>query len=135
VINLAPDKKKVFQEAFRVLKPKGRLMVSDLVLLKELPEAMKKGMNPTSCVTGAMMKDKYIETIKTVGFEKVTIAEEKQYRSEDFADDPDAEVLTFNPKTNATETKKVSELDEKAKQRMKETLEAVSSINVSAIKP
>jgi len=135
VINLAPDKKKVFQEAFRVLKSKGRLMVSDLVLLKELPEAVKKGMNPTSCVTGAMMKDKYIETIKTVGFENVTIAEEKQYRSEDFADDPNAEVLTFNPKTNATETKKVSELDEKAKQRMKETLEAVSSINVSAIKP
>jgi len=60
---------------------------------------------------------------------------EKRHYSEGFADDPDAEILTFNPKTNVTETKKVPELDEKAKQRMKETFEAISSINVSAIKP
>jgi ubiquinone/menaquinone biosynthesis C-methylase UbiE len=135
VINLTPNKKKVFREAFRVLKPGGRLMISDLVLLKELPEAVEKGMNSTSCVAGALMKDKYIETIRTVGFENVRIIQEKGYNSEDLADDPDAEVLTFNPKTNATETKKVSELDEKAKQRMKETLEGILSVNVSAIKP
>jgi ubiquinone/menaquinone biosynthesis C-methylase UbiE len=135
VINLAPNKERVFEEAFRVLRPGGRLMVSDLVLLKELPEVMKKGLDSTSCVAGAMMKDKYIEAIKTVGFENVKIIEEKQYCPEDFADDPDAEVLTLNPKTNVTETKKVSELDEKAIQRMKETLEAISSINVSATKP
>jgi hypothetical protein len=65
----------------------------------------------------------------------VRIIQEKPYHSEDFANDPDAEVLTFNPKTNATETKKVSELDEKAKQRMKEIIEATLSINVSATKP
>jgi arsenite methyltransferase len=135
VINLAPNKKRVFQEAFRVLKSGGRLMVSDLVLLKELPEAVKKGMDSTSCITGAIMKDKYIETIKSVGFENVRIIQENGYCSEDFEGDPDAEVLTFNPKTNATETKKVSELDEKAKQRMKETLNAILSINVSATKP
>jgi len=135
VINMTPNKKRVFQEAFRVLKPGGRLMVSDLVLLKELPDAVKKGMDSTSCITGAIMKDKYIETIKTIGFENVRIIQEKGYYSEDLADNPDAEVLTFNPKTNATETKKVSELDEKAKQRMKETLEVILSINVSAIKP
>ena len=135
VINLTPNKKRVFQEAFRVLKSGGRLMVSDLVLLKELPEAVKKGMDSTSCITGAMMKNKYMEIIKTVGFENVRIIQEKRYCSDDFEDDPDAEVLTFNPKTNATETKKVSQLDEKAKQRMKETLEAILSINVSAIKP
>jgi arsenite methyltransferase len=135
VINLTPNKKKVFKEAFRVLKPEGRLMVSDLVLLKKLPEAMKKGMNPTSCVAGAIMKDKYIETINTVGFKNVRIIQEKSYHSEDLTSDPDAEVLAFNPKTNTAETKKVSELDEKAKKRMKEILEATLSINVSATKP
>jgi len=135
VINLAPNKKKVFQEAFRVLKSGGRLMISDLVLLKELPDEVKKAMSSTSCVTGAMMKDKYIQTIEAVGFENVTTTGEKGYCAEDVEDDPDAEVLTFNPKTNVTETKKVSELDEKAKRRMKETLEAILSINVSAIKP
>lgn len=135
VVNLTPNKRRVFEEAFRILKPGGRLMISDLVLLKELPEAVKAGMDSTSCVTGAMMKDKYIETIRSVGFENVRIAQEKRYCSEDLEDDPDAEVLTFNPKTNATETRKVSELDEKAKQRLNETLEAVVSINVSATKP
>ncbi len=135
VINLTPDKKRVFKEAFRVLKSGGRLMVSDLVLLKELPEAKKKGMDSTSCVAGAMLKDKYIETIHAAGFRDIRITQEKQYCAEDFADDPDAEVLTFNPKTNATETKKVSQLDEKAKQRMKEILEATLSISVSAAKP
>ena len=81
------------------------------------------------------MKDKYLETIKTVGFENVRIIQEKRYYSEDLAEDPDAEVLTFDPKTNATETKRVSELDENAKQRMEDTLESILSINVSAIKP
>lgn len=110
-------------------------MVSDLVLLKELPETTKKGMSLTSCVVGAVMKDKYVEAINAVGFENVRIIREKSYYSEDFVNDPDSEVLTFNPKTNATETKKVSELDEKAKQRMKEIMEATLSINVSATKP
>jgi len=135
VINLTPDKKRVFQEAFRVLKPGGRLMVSDIVLLKELPETTKKGMSSTSCVAGAIRKDKYVETINAVGFKNVRIIQEKPYHSEDFGTDPDAEVLTFNSKTNTTETKKVSELDEKAKQRMKEIMEATLSINVSADKP
>lgn len=135
VINLAPNKKRIFEEVFRVLKSGGRLMISDIVLLKELPKEIKKEMNPTSCITGAILKNKYIETIKAVGFENVKLIEERHYSSEDLADDPNAEVLTFNPKTNVTETKKVSELDEKAKQRMKVTLETISSINVSAIKP
>ena len=135
VINLTPDKKKVFQEAFRVLKSEGRLMVSDLVLLKELPKEMKKGMDSTSCVAGAIMKDKYMEIINAVGFRNVRIIQEKSYGSEDLVNCPDEEVLVFNPKANATETKKVSELDKKAKQRIKEILEATLSINVSATKP
>jgi len=135
VINLAPNKKRVFEEAFRVLKLGGRLMVSDIVLLKELPEALKKGAHPASCINGAIMKDKYIETIEQAGFRDVRTIEKKQYSFEDIVSDPDAKVIVFNSEKNTEELKSVSELDEKAKETVKEAMVATMSINVSAIKP
>jgi 2-polyprenyl-3-methyl-5-hydroxy-6-metoxy-1,4-benzoquinol methylase len=72
VINLAPNKKRVFEEAFRVLAPKGRLMVSDIVLTKELPEATKKGAHPASCVQGAIMKDKYDVVVISASIKSLT---------------------------------------------------------------
>lgn len=66
VINLAPDKKKVFKEAFRVLKPGGRLMVSDLVLMKELPRTIQDSIEAyIGCLSGAIMKDEYLEAIRS----------------------------------------------------------------------
>jgi SAM-dependent methyltransferase len=80
VINLSPDKKRVFEEAFRVLSPKGRLMVSDIVLLKELPESIRKNVEAyTGCIAGAEREDKYIEMIRKAGFHEVRIIEEKTY--------------------------------------------------------
>jgi ubiquinone/menaquinone biosynthesis C-methylase UbiE len=135
VINLAPNKKKVFDEAFRVLKPGGRLMVSDIVLLRELSEALKKKTPPTSCIRGAIMKDKYIETIKQAGFQNVKIIDKAPYSIEDILNDPDAKVVVFNPEKNAEELKSLSELDEKTKEAAMEAMVATMSINVSAIKP
>ena len=88
VINLSPNKKRVFQEAFRVLKPGGRLMISDIVLLKELPEAV--GNSETAyigCVSGAAMRDRYIELIEEAGFQEVKIMEETRFPSEWVVDD------------------------------------------------
>jgi SAM-dependent methyltransferase len=63
VINLSPDESKVFQEAFRVLKPSGRLIVSDIVLLKELPDVIKRSIEAyIGCLSGAMMKNKYLRS-------------------------------------------------------------------------
>jgi arsenite methyltransferase len=74
VINLSPDKERVFQEAFRVLKPGGRLMVSDMVLVSELPDSIKNSVAAyIGCLAGAIMKDKYIEAIKAAGFKQVNI--------------------------------------------------------------
>ncbi|MEJ2306980.1 MAG: arsenite methyltransferase [candidate division WOR-3 bacterium] len=74
VINLSPDKERVFEEAFRVLKPNGRIMVSDIVLKKELPPSIKKSISAyVACLAGAMLKDEYIEVIKETGFENVRI--------------------------------------------------------------
>ena len=68
VINLAPDKSRVFTEAFRVLKPGGRLMVSDIVLLKELPDFIKNSIEAyIGCLSGAIMRDEYIGAIEAAG--------------------------------------------------------------------
>lgn len=94
VINLAPDKAQVFGEAFRVIKPGGRLMVSDIVLLGELPEAVKSSISAyVGCVSGAMMKDDYIEAIKQAGFQEVTIAEESAFSLDCIGNDPTAEAI------------------------------------------
>ncbi len=78
VINLAPDKEKVFREIHRVLKPGGRLMVSDTVLLKPLPEKLKQNEELlTGCVSGAIMKKDYLELLKKTGFSKVKIHKER----------------------------------------------------------
>ncbi len=80
VINLSTNKKRVFEEAFRVLSPKGRLMVSDIVLLKELPEAIKQDMDAySSCVAGAETKSAYLELINLAGFTDVKVLQEKVY--------------------------------------------------------
>jgi len=80
VINLSPDKETVFKEAFRVLKPGGRLMVSDLVLGKELPEAVKNSVEAyVGCVAGAIKKDKYLGSIASAGFRDVKVMSESAY--------------------------------------------------------
>jgi SAM-dependent methyltransferase len=80
VINLAPDKPRVFAEAFRALRPGGRLMVSDIVLTKELPPAVKDSVLAyVGCVAGASLKDDYLAAIRGAGFEDVSVAEETSY--------------------------------------------------------
>jgi SAM-dependent methyltransferase len=65
VINLSPKKKRVFQEAFRVLRPGGRLMVSDIVLLKDLPEEIKNSVAAyVGCIAGATTKEEYLKAVK-----------------------------------------------------------------------
>ncbi len=135
VINLTPNKKKVFEEAFRVLKPGGRIMVSDIVLTKELPEAMKKGAHPASCVQGAIMKDKYVETIRNAGFQNVEITEKQDASFEDLANDPNAKVMVHDKKTNTEELRSISELDYEKKEMVKQILTSTASISVSATKP
>jgi len=80
VINLSPDKLKVFKEAFRVLKPNGKLMVSDIVTNGELPEDVRKSFDAwAGCIAGALEKNEYLHTIKKAGFISVKIISEKTY--------------------------------------------------------
>ncbi|MCW4016602.1 MAG: arsenite methyltransferase [Candidatus Bathyarchaeota archaeon] len=80
VVNLAPDKLKVFKEAYRVLKPNGRLMVSDLVTHGTLPADVKSSFDAwSSCIAGALEKDDYLNKIATAGFKNIKIVSQKPY--------------------------------------------------------
>jgi len=77
VINLSPDKEKVFREAFRVLKPGGRMYVSDMVLLADLPEDLKNDRDLLAgCVAGALLKEEYLGLLKKAGFSVKILAED-----------------------------------------------------------
>jgi len=74
VINLAPDKSKVFAEAFRVLKPGGRFAVSDIVTDGPLPEAIKQSLSAwAGCVAGAVEAKEYVAMMEAVGFTNISI--------------------------------------------------------------
>lgn len=80
VINLSPNKERVFEEAFRVLKPGGRLIVSDIVLLKELPEALKKNEEAyINCISGAVRKEEYIKLIEKADFQEIKVVGEDPF--------------------------------------------------------
>jgi len=122
VINLSPDKKQVFKEAFRVLKPGGRLMVSDLVLLKRLPEAIRQSVEAyVGCIAGAVMKDEYLAIMNAAGFRDVTVIGEDIYPVQSVLNDPIGRSIY-------SDTSVVSE-------KTKDILESVASIKVSATKP
>jgi len=94
VINLSPNKQRVFNEAFRVLKPSGRLMISDMVLLNELPPAVKKSVQAyIGCVAGAELKATYTKMIENAGFKQVKIVEETQFPLELMLSDATAKAI------------------------------------------
>jgi len=79
VINLSPDKDRVFREAFRVLKPGGRLQVSDIVWKKPVPEEIKNDMEAwAGCIAGALVESEYLGKIEAAGFTDVT-SDAKEY--------------------------------------------------------
>ena len=82
VINLAPDKPKVFKEAYRVLRKGGKLLVSDIVLLKKLTKEQKNDYTLlVSCVSGAVLKKDYLEMMEDAGF-RINVKSEDKDKSE-----------------------------------------------------
>ncbi|WP_324719571.1 arsenite methyltransferase [Salinimicrobium sp. HB62] len=78
VLNLVPDKQKVFKEIFRVLKPGGHFSISDIVLVGELPEALREDAEMyAGCVAGAIPKKDYLGFIEDTGFTGTKIQKEK----------------------------------------------------------
>jgi arsenite methyltransferase len=119
VINLSPDKPRVFKDALRVLKPGGRLMVSDIVLLKELPDVIRQSVSAyVGCVAGALMKEDYLKTIKEAGFQDVRVLDETLYPIDYVTDDSTTKTVIDKLKANREDIEN-----------------SVASIKVQAIKP
>jgi len=78
VLNLVPNKQQAFAETFRILKKGGHFSVSDIVLVGELPEGLRKSAEMyAGCVAGAIRKEEYMEIIRSAGFENITVQKEK----------------------------------------------------------
>jgi SAM-dependent methyltransferase len=122
VINLSPDKKGVFEEAFRVLKPNGRLMVSDIVLLRKLPDVIRRNAEAyVGCLSGAEMKEKYLKMIEDAGFREIKVVQEEIFPVEYMISDPTAQAIA---RISKTQVEKIKQIDN-----------TVSSIKVFGIKP
>ncbi|MCB0810579.1 MAG: arsenite methyltransferase [Flavobacteriales bacterium] len=78
VLNLVPDKRKAFSEVMRVLRPGGHFSISDVVLVGELPEAIREAAEMyAGCVSGALQESEYLGIIHELGFEQVTVQKRK----------------------------------------------------------
>ena len=122
VINLSPDKERVFREAFRVLKPGGRLMVSDIVLLNRLSAALIESIEAyVGCVAGAIMKEEYLRAIGEAGFENIEIVGETTFPISDLLDHPAVQ-------------ERFGQADH-LEEQVEEISSSIASIKVSAVKP
>jgi SAM-dependent methyltransferase len=121
VINLAPDKKRVFREAYRVLKPGGRLMVSDIVLLEGLPQAVQKSVAAyIGCVAGASFKQDYLDDIKSAGFDEVKVIGDTGFAIDIVEKEPALKAIVGSENISRDDLRKVGK--------------SVRSIKVSAVK-
>ena len=119
VINLSPDKEQVFRDAFRVLRPGGKLAVSDMVLLKDLPDFVRNDLGTWSkCVSGAIKEDEYIGAMKKAGFEKIKVEERVVYTHD--------QLLDYAKGTESFEISKLKGVD---------LADIVASYKISAHKP
>jgi arsenite methyltransferase len=99
VVNLSPDKSKVFQEAYRTLKPGGRLTVSDIVSEGTLPDEIRTDSNAWACcIGGALEQREYLEKIKRVGFEDIKVVSTQEFYIENKANQTKEKLMSITVK-------------------------------------
>jgi arsenite methyltransferase len=122
VINLSNQKKRVFAEAFRVAKPGGRIMISDIILLKDLPDYVLNSVEGhIACLAGAVRKEHYVNGLQAAGFEDVQIEKQTRFPIELMLNDPIAQkIVRDNQLTD---------------QEIAEIANSIASISIRAQKP
>ncbi len=96
VINLSTDKRRVFEEAFRVLKPRGKMMISDIATESELPQEIRKSFSAwADCIGGALVKKDYLDAIKQAGFKDIRIVDEKVFLEDDMSEKIKGKIISI----------------------------------------
>ncbi len=122
VINLSSQKEQVFKEAFRVAKPNGRIMISDIILLKDLPDYVKNSVEGhIACLAGAVRKEDYINVILKAGFTGINIDKQAPFPIELMLNDPIAEKIVRENNLTENEISAIAN--------------SIASVSISAKKP
>lgn len=110
VINLVPDKERAFKETYRVLKHGGRIMISDIVLLSEIPDSIRNSVEAyVGCVSGALMKDEYLGCIEAAGFQDIKVIDESSFSIDCMTNDPKANAIIEDSQISSEEIERLSE--------------------------
>lgn len=121
VVNLSNQKDLVFREAFRVTKPNGRIMISDIILLNDLPDYVKNSVEGhIACLAGAVRKEQYIDAISKAGFENISIDKQASFPIELMLNDPIANKIVRENNLSEKEIKSISN--------------SIASISIRAVK-
>jgi len=135
VINLSPDKDAVFGEAYRVLRPGGRLSVSDMVVDGDLPEAIRDNLSAwAGCLAGALDESDYLSKIRAAGFERVEVLSH-DYADISDADLEDAPIVVVNAEGEAVTGQDARTLLQQSGLSAHDLARKVASIKVRAYKP
>jgi SAM-dependent methyltransferase len=135
VINLSPDKDAVFREAFRVLRPGGRVMVSDMVVNGELPPAIRDRLDAwAGCIAGALDESVYLDKIRTAGFEDVETLSRDYLPVDQALEQEDVQLVVLGSDGPVEGEEALAKLAE-SNLSVSDLAQSVASIKVKAVKP
>ncbi len=135
VINLSPDKDAVFGEAYRVLRPGGRMSVSDIVVDGDLPQAIRSRLDAwAGCIAGALDESVYLDKIRAAGFEEVEVVS-RDYTDPDQISEEEMQLLVVSADGQVAEGEDARALLDEAGVSPRDIARKVASIKVTAHKP
>jgi len=136
VINLSPDKDAVFGEAYRVLRPGGRMSVSDIVVHGELPRSIRDRLDAwAGCVAGALDESDYLNKIHGAGFEEIEVLSRDYVTTSQVAEAGEAQLLVLGSDGQASDGEELQTLLDEAGVSVSELAQKVASIKVKARRP
>ena len=136
VINLSPDKDAVFREAYRVLRPGGRMNVSDIVVDGQLPQQIRNSLSAwAGCVAGALDESDYLGRIRKAGFEEVEVLSREISEFDESVGWDDVQVMVVGADGEVASMDEAREMVTEAGLSPRDLAQKVASIKVRARKP